>query len=316
MRPPIAIAVVSWNTRDLLRACLDSLKPDVDGGLASVWVVDNGSRDGSPDLVEREFGWAHLLAPGANLGFGPAVNLVAEHTDAPWIAPSNADVEAEPGALGAMLAAGEGDPRVAAVAPRLVMPDGRTQHSVHPFPTLPLGLAFNLGLQRVVPGLGDRLCLEGYWNPARPRSVDWAHGAFLLVRRRAFDGVGGFDPGQWLYAEDLDLAWRLAAAGWTVRYEPVAVVRHAVGAAAAQAFADDRDAKHVAAAYAWIARRQGVAAARGYAALNVGGAIGRWLALAILSPLGPERLRPRRERLRRDASLHRAGLRRRPPSWT
>src|SRR5581483_2913353 len=131
---------------------------------------------------------------------------------------------------------GARDRGIGAVAPRLIRPDGRTQHSVWPLPTLALAIAFTLGLARVLPGTGERLCLEGYWNPDRAREVPWAIGAFLLLRRAAFDAVGGFDERQWMYAEDLDLGWRLHDAGWSTRYEPAARVLHADGAATAVAF--------------------------------------------------------------------------------
>ena len=192
--PPVTIAVVSWNTRELLARCLESMQADADAGLAEVWVVDNASDDGSQDLVRERFAWAELVASEQNLGFGPAVNLVAERTESAWIAASNADIELSPGALAALLAAADADPSAGSLAPRLVMPDGETQHSVHSFPSLSLALQVNLGLAALVPGLGDRLCLEGRWDPERGRRVDWAHGAFLLVRRPAFEAAGRFDP--------------------------------------------------------------------------------------------------------------------------
>lgn len=308
MSARIAVAVVSWNTRELLRRCLTSLAADAHSGLAEVWVVDNASSDGSADLVAAEFPWARLEARADNLGFGRAANLVASRTHSPWVAAANADLEFEEGALSALLAAGDRDPSSGSVAPRLVLPSGETQHSVHPFPGARLALAYNLGLARVIPGLGDRLALEGYWDADRARYVDWAHGALLLVRRAAFAEVGLFDERQWMYAEDLDLGWRLARGGWRTRYEPRARVRHEVSAAARKAFAEDRHARHIAAAYTWMARRRGISSAWVYAALNVAGATGRWLAFAALARAAP-RFASVRDRERRYMSLHRSGLR-------
>ncbi len=88
--------------------------------------------------------------------------------------------------------------------------------------------------------------------------MPWAHGAFMLFRRSAFDAVGGFDERQWMYAEDIDIAWRLAEAGLGIGYEPAARVRHAGSAAAVQAFGDERSARHIRAVYAWMARRRGL----------------------------------------------------------
>ena len=272
MSAEVCVAVVSWNTRDALERCLRSLEPDVRSGLAEVRVVDNGSSDGSPELVREHFGWAALEEPGENLGYGPAVNLVAEGTDTPWLVASNADVEPEPGALARLLAAGR-ESGAGAVAPRLILPDGSTQHSVYGFANYPGLIAFNSGLYRLVPGLGDRLLIEGHWDPSRPRVVPWALGAFLVIRREAFDMAGGFDPAQWLYAEDVDLGWRLRRNGWKTLYEPAARVRHASGAAARQAFGEEPYERWMAATYDWMERRRGRTRRRATAAINLGGSL-------------------------------------------
>ena len=267
--PLVAVAVVSWNTRDLLRDCLRSLAGQ---SLAEVWVVDNASQDGSAAMVAQEFPSVRLVASERNLGFGPAVNLVASQTTAPWIAPANADVELAPGALRALLDAGERHPRAGILAPRLELPSGETQHSVYAFPTIPFTARFNLGFHRRV---GDRLCLEGFWDPTRERDVDWAIGAFLLVRRAAWDAAGGFDQGQWMYAEDLDLGWRAARAGWSTRYVPSARVLHHASAATTQAWGDERTLRWLRSTYAWMLRRRGLIRTRVTAAINVAGAYAR-----------------------------------------
>jgi len=267
--PLVAVAVVSWNTRDLLRDCLRSLAGQ---SLAEVWVVDNASQDGSAAMVAQEFPSVRLIASERNLGFGPAVNLVAAQTAAPWIAPANADVELAPGALRALLDAGERLPRAGVLAPRLELTSGVTQHSVYAFPTIPFTALFNLGFHR---RYGDRLCLEGHWDPSRERDVDWAIGAFLLVRRAAWDAAGGFDDAQWMYAEDLDLGWRAARAGWSTHYVPAARVRHHASAATTQAWGDERTLRWLRSTYAWMLRRRGLARTRITALINVGGAYAR-----------------------------------------
>jgi N-acetylglucosaminyl-diphospho-decaprenol L-rhamnosyltransferase len=301
----VVVAVVSWNTRDLLAGCLRSLQPDGVAGRCAVWVVDNGSTDGSPDLVRSEFGWVHLVEPGENLGFGPAVNLVAEQSSSEWIAPANADLELAPGALEVLLDAGRAEPRIGCVAPRLMLPDGSTQHSVYAFPGPGLTLVTHFGLHRLSRRLGDKLCVPGSWNPNRARPVDWAVGAFLLVRREAWQEAGGFDPAQWMFAEDVDLGWRLARAGWIRRYEPRAVVLHHESAATGAAFGSERTMRTMDATYEWIGRRRGRAAAR----LTAGSA---WAAMrarqAMLTPLArawPDRFAAGRERAAFWASVHR-----------
>jgi GT2 family glycosyltransferase len=265
----IAVAVVSWNTRDLLRDCLASFAGEP---LAEVWVVDNASTDGSADMVRKEFPDVQLVALEENAGFGPAVNLVAARTATPFFAPANADIALRPGALRELLDAAERSPRAGILAPRLELPAGETQHSVYPFPTLPFTLAFNTG---VATRYGDRLCLEGHWNPDRERDVDWAIGAFLVVRREAWDAAGGFDDQQWMYAEDLDLGWRVARAGYTTRYVPTARVRHHASAATTQAWGDERTLRWLRSTYAWQLRRRGLVRTRATALINVLGAYAR-----------------------------------------
>ena len=274
--PQVTAAVVSWNTRELLLRCLRSFEADARAGRVGVWVVDNASGDGSAEAVRAHTPWVRLIEPGENLGFGRAVNLVAEKTASPWLLAANADVALTDGALQQMLAAGA-DPRVGCVAPRLELPGGATQHSVHPLPTVPFTLAFNLGLCRASRRLGERLCLEGLWDPARARAVPWAIGACLLIRRAAFDSLGGFDEQQWMYAEDLDFGWRLGQHGWASYYEPAARVLHESGASATQAFGADRRADFMAATYAVLRRRRGRARAWTTAALNLMGAAVRAL---------------------------------------
>ena len=305
----VAVAIVSYNTRELLDRCLRSLEPDVRAGRATAWVVDNGSKDGSVALVRECHPWTQLIEPGENLGFGAAVNLVAQQTFTPWIAPSNADVELEPGALEALLDAGGRLGGAGALAPRLLLGGGETQHSVYPFPTLPFLALFNLGMGWLSAGWADERCLEGRWNPERAREVDWAIGAFLLVRREAWDQAGGFDEAQWMYAEDLDLGWRLRRAGWSTFYQPAARIRHHASAATAAAWGDGRTERWQRATYAWMLRRRGMARTRAAALINVAGAAGRAAGLTPAARARPARFAPARASAARWTRLHaRTGL--------
>jgi GT2 family glycosyltransferase len=274
---PVVVAVVSWNTRDLLDRCLRSLKPWADAGTAAVWVADNASSDGSPELVRQRHPWATLLETGENLGFGRAINLVAERTQSRWVAISNSDVALRPGALDRLLDSGEADLGAGVVAPRLILPDGSTQHSAWAFPTIGQSVVQNLGSRIAGRQLADRLCLQGGWRPERARRVPWAVGAFLLIRRTAWDEVGGFDPGQWMSAEDLDLGWRMRAAGWATRYEPRAVVDHEESAATTQVWGSDLALHWQRCAYAWMLRRLGRGRTAAVALINFAGSGSRYV---------------------------------------
>jgi N-acetylglucosaminyl-diphospho-decaprenol L-rhamnosyltransferase len=303
----VAVGIASWNTRKLLARCLASLEPEHESGRVEVRVVDNASSDGSAEMVAERFPWVELTASTENLGYGSAINRALEGADAEWVVASNADIELEPSSLDELLAAGRRHPGAAALAPRLILPDGTTQQSVHSFPTVPFTALFNSGLAWLVPGLADRLCLAGAWNPERERPVPWAIGAFLMVRRSAWERVGGFDERQWMYAEDLELGWRLDRVGGTV-YVPRARIQHRSRASTEQAWGAEIDAKWMASTYAWMQRRRGVARTRAVAAISVAGALVRDLFYAPASRIRPERFARRHSELRRWARLHRVGL--------
>lgn len=229
-------------------------------------------------MVRERHDWTRLIETGVNLGYGRAVNLVAGETNSPWLAFANADIALRPGALEALLASGEADPGAGILAPRLVLPNGDTQHSVWAFPTTLATLVQNLGARIVGTRLADWLALPGGWNADRARRVPWALGAFLIARRRAWDEVGGFDQDQWMSAEDLDLGWRMQKAGWATRYEPSAIVDHEESAAAGQVWRDDELALHwQRCAYAWMLRRFGRWRTVTVGMLNLTGSGVRWL---------------------------------------
>jgi GT2 family glycosyltransferase len=146
--------------------------------------------------------------------------------------------------------------------------------------------------------------MAGAWDPDRPRYVAWAHGAFLLLRRSAFDAVGGFDTSQWMYAEDIVIAWRLARSGSRVRYEPSARVLHEVSAATLRFGEADRMQREYGATYAWMARRQRLLSMRVAALFALLGHVIPFVALLSLGPGSRDR--------RRRVYVHRNALGLRP----
>lgn len=307
----VTIVIVSWNTSALLAQCLESLTADVQDGRAAVCVVDNASSDDSPEMVERDFPWATLVRSGGNIGFGRAVNLGVERMPrTPWVAPCNSDIALDPRTLETLLGAAEPEQRVGAVAPLLLGSDGEPQHSVYPFPGLGFTLLLNLGLHRVSKRWADRYCVPGAWDRFRRRDVPWVVGAFLLVRREAWDQAGGFDAQQWMYAEDLDLGWRLMRAGWRTLYVPEARALHYGAAAAEQAWGDDaRLDRWSDATYAWMLQRRGLLRTRVVAAVNVLGSLARIKVYAALARRDPDRWHVELEESVRWNRSHKLGLR-------
>jgi GT2 family glycosyltransferase len=222
----VAVAIVSFNTRSLLETCLESVRA---ADPATTVVVDNGSTDGSVELVRARFPEVRLLTE-PNRGYGAAANAAIAACDAPAVLLLNADTTLEPQALTALGRYLDEHPRAAVVGPRLVNADGTLQRSAHPFPSAWDTFLAESGLHLVVrrvPWLRDRSWRT--WSHDRARPVPWVLGAALAIRRRPFDAVGGFDEAFFMYGEEIDLSRRIAAAGLEVHFAPVTTVVHLGG---------------------------------------------------------------------------------------
>jgi N-acetylglucosaminyl-diphospho-decaprenol L-rhamnosyltransferase len=219
----VSAVIVSYNVRDLLLKCIASLRAD---GIEQIVVVDNGSKDGSADAA-RSAG-VDVVAQ-ENLGFGSGANRGVARTTTPYVVICNPDLEVEPGATKALVDVLERLPDVAIAAPRIDTPDGRLYPSVRTFPDMvdAAGHAFLHFVWRDNPF--SRRYKMADWDHESPSDVDWVAGTHFVVRRTAWDAVGGFDEAFFMYLEDVDLCWRLRQAGWRTRYEPAARVVHAIG---------------------------------------------------------------------------------------
>jgi N-acetylglucosaminyl-diphospho-decaprenol L-rhamnosyltransferase len=229
----IAVAVVNYNTREYLRACLASTAAEQPYELI---VVDNASSDGSVAMVRKEFPTAVLHANERNPGFGAAVNQAVARCTAPYVLCLNSDTVLLPGILRVLAAYLDANPRAAIVGPRLLNVDGSLQPSCFPFPT-PFNEFLELSsLSKLVRHLpfvhGHYLRV---WSHNRSRRVAWVLGAALAIRRNAFDQVGGFDEEFFMYCEEIDLCYRLYQAGWEVHFTPDTCVEHWGGASTVQA---------------------------------------------------------------------------------
>ncbi len=224
-RSDVAAVVVSYNVRELLQRCLDSLRAD---GLGRVVVVDNASADDTVEAM-RARPDIDLVALERNVGFAGGANRGVARTDTPYVAIVNPDEVVEPGCTATLVAALEDDPGLAVVGPRITTPDGRTYPSARTFPDLVVaaGHAFFYLVWPSNPFSRRYRMVD--WDHASAREVDWVAATHIVVRRSAWEQVGGFDDGYFMYMEDVDLCWRLRRAGWKVGYEPGATVVHDIG---------------------------------------------------------------------------------------
>lgn len=228
MTMDMAAVVVNYNTRDLLRSCLESVREE---GIAEVVVVDNASTDGSPGMVRSEHPGARLIANRHNPGYGGGANQGIAACSAPYVLLLNSDTLLGPGSAARLAGWLDRHPRCAVAGPRLLNPDGTLQSSCFPWLTPFNVLALNTWLNRAVRLLPR---FRPTWRGTPARDGHWVKGAALAIRREAFDAVGGFDESYFMYAEELDLCLRLRAAGWEVHYTPEATVVHVEGASTEQ----------------------------------------------------------------------------------
>jgi len=202
----ISALLVSYNTRDLLAGTLGRLLALPDPP-AEVVVADNGSTDGTIELVASRFPGVRVLPLGENLGFGAANNRAAAAARGEKLLLLNSDAWPLPGALTRLAAALDRDPRLALAAPHLRYPDGQAQ-----FHWAPATGVMGEALQKLRNPLESWKLIHRVRWPGR-----WFTAACALVRRTAFEAVGGFDEEFFLYFEDVDLCTRLRARGWRLR---------------------------------------------------------------------------------------------------
>jgi len=226
----VGIVTVAYRSNHVLDGFLDSCRAAGAGAL-SIVIVDNapGGQDDASGLAAAH--GADYIALPQNPGYGGAVNAgVRALPDAvDWVMISNPDVVLAPGAIDLLRAAGEADPAIGAVGPAVLNPDGSVYPSARAVPSLRTGIGHALFVN---------LWQRNPWTLAyrretgasdQARDAGWLSGSCLLVRRSAFDAIGGFDEGYFMYFEDVDLGFRLGRAGYRNVYEPSATVTH-VGA--------------------------------------------------------------------------------------
>ncbi len=221
----ISIIIVSYNTRDYLRDCLESLRADPALPPHEIFVVDNGSRDGSVALVKAEFPDVRVIETGENLGFAKANNLALRQMRGRTALLLNSDTVATPGALKAMLGVLDAHPSAAAIGPRLLNRDGSLQPSCYKFPSPARALCDQLFLTTLLahhPRLGD----YRRWAHDTLQAVDFVIGAALLVRAAVIAEVGLLDENFFMYAEETDWCYRMHRAGHQVLFTPDAQITH------------------------------------------------------------------------------------------
>lgn len=231
----LSIIIVSWNVRDLLRACLTSIAETAGGLRVETIVVDSASHDGTPHMLATDFPAVTLLAQTANVGFARGNNLGLQAARGDYLLLLNPDTELRPGALQTLIGYLAAQPTVGLVGPQLFNSDGSHQSSRRRFPTLATALSESTWLQPYAPaGVLRHYYVQDSADDA-VRDVDWVTGACMLTTRAVVARVGGFDEGYYMYSEELDWCRRIKAVGYRVVYLPQAHVLHHAGKSSEQA---------------------------------------------------------------------------------
>jgi len=222
------VIIVAYECREALMRCLDGL--DHAAGACRVIVVDNDSSDGTAELLLQREPAIELVALEENIGFGAAVNRGVAAGNADSVLLLNPDAVIDSVALGRLRSALAADPQLAAAGPRIRDDSGRLELSSGRTmsPINEAGFKLVETLRRI--GLVER------WLESRhdeDRETVALSGACMLLRRDAFEAVGGFDERFFLYGEDVDLCRRLTVANWRLSYVAGATVLHTRGASAA-----------------------------------------------------------------------------------
>ncbi|HQV94648.1 MAG TPA: glycosyltransferase family 2 protein [Anaerolineales bacterium] len=217
----MSIVLVCWNNKAYLDPCLKSL---YEGGLKSsfdVVVVDNGSTDGSQQMLAEKYPQVKLIQNAGNVGLGKASNQGIEATDGRHVLLLNNDTLVNAPALDVLVEYLDAHPEAGATAGRLLNPDGSFQSGFAPFSTL-------LEEFLIVTHIGE-LLWTGYPSHGDAREIKetgWMSSACLLVRRAAFDQIGLLDEGYFIYGDEADLQYRLNQAGWKVVFLPNSSIIH------------------------------------------------------------------------------------------
>lgn len=224
----LSVIIVSFNTKAVTAACLASVfASEFPPQKLEVIVVDNASSDGSGEMVAREFPRAKLIQSSENLGFARANNLGIRKSSGKFVLLLNSDTQFEKGTLTGVLSFVRKNGFEAATA-RLVLPDGQLDPACHRgFPTPWAALTYLSGLEKVFPK--SRIFSgyhQGYKDFSVVHEIDCPSGAFFLVSRRVVERVGLLDESYFMYAEDIDWAWRIKGAGIPIYFLPQFTVTH------------------------------------------------------------------------------------------
>ena len=225
--PEVSIAIVSYNTRDLLRRCLDTVATSGTVRRFEILVVDNASSDDTPAMLRQEYPGVRLLANQDNLGYSRAVNQAIRSALGKYVLILNPDIEVLPGSIDALAEHMDSHPKTGIAGGKLLNPDGTLQYSCRTFYTFSTLLHRRTPIGKLFPNsrvVREHLMMD--WDHDTVREVDWMLGACMMVRNEAIREVGLMDERFFMYFEDVDWCYRMKQHAWKVVYVPDATMKH------------------------------------------------------------------------------------------
>lgn len=223
----VSFIIVSWNAKDYLLECLESIDKTVTDQSYEVIVVDNGSTDGSPDAVTAQYPETQLIATGENLGFAKGNNVGLRASKGRYLCLLNSDTVLLPGTVKTLCEYMDANSSVGMASPRILNTDGSLQPTCSRFPRLSLSLSIALGISNLFPRSPlfgrDRIT---WWDYNEERFVDVLAGCFWFVRKEAFDDVGPLDETYFMYGEDFDWCKSFDEHDWKIALYPEAEAIH------------------------------------------------------------------------------------------
>jgi GT2 family glycosyltransferase len=228
--PEISVVIVTWNCRQMLKDCLQSLRDQLPAKSGEIIVVDNASSDGTADLVRREFPEVKLFENHSNLGFAKGNNVGLQASRGKYVCLINPDVVVAGNCLSSMIDYMDRRPGIGMLGPQIIGLDGLVQRSCMREPTLWNQFCRALALDTLVKRshlFGGYLMHD--FSHSETRDVEIINGCFWMVRQEALQQVGLLDSNFWMYGEDLDWCRRFRTAGWRVVFFPAAQAVHCGG---------------------------------------------------------------------------------------
>ncbi len=225
----LTISIVTYNSLDFLKECLQSIFKNPPSVSYGVIVVDNASEDGTVDFLKKNYPAVTLISNTENIGFAAANNQAIKNSDSEYIVLMNSDCEVYKGSLDNLIGFMDKNTGTGIAGPKIVNSDGTTQLSCRRFPSLLDAAAHNI-LGDIFPGnpFTKKYKLADV-SRDKPFKVDWVSGSCMIIRRKALEDTGKLDGKYFMYIEDVDICYRMWQKGWAVYYYPEAEIMHHAG---------------------------------------------------------------------------------------